>query len=108
MNENERIIINNFYYKLKGKVVESSIKKISDEKADVKTFKLILVNTNFTPKYYMKIFNNLPEKARINIITTLGYASEDEFKQCLKRLLYIYRLEYNRRELEKFEWIIEI
>ena len=92
----EQTVLDNFYYKVKGRIQEAQ--NYNDEEADFYTYRWFLQNTELPPTNFFKIFSSIPEKSQKKILKHLGYKSTADFKKTFSTHLNSYRQNAFRRE----------
>jgi len=86
--EESDAISNAFYYRIRNIIKEHL--NYSEDDLDMQTFLHLLKETEFKPKDYFKMFQNLPNDAKLKILKKLNLKTEDELKAVFKKKLNVF------------------
>jgi hypothetical protein len=86
----DRVTLIDVYMKIK-EMLRHNTDYEDEESLDFQAYTFIIKQSSFPPNKMMKIFDNLPQMARNNIIKKLDYKNIREFKTNFTKYLAIYR-----------------
>jgi len=98
MGKRDDEIVIEFYKKWRA-VIKSYNPHCDEGTIDLLAFLEMLKRTNFPPADYYKMFKELPDSAKKNILKKVG-ATEEEFKEQVVKSMATYRQDVRRIDLE--------